>query len=394
METTISGNAFEFSADRLAKARAAVSLLFFLNGFLFASWVARIPLVQQTLGLNHAVLGSALLSAAAGAVVTMPIAGLLNGRFGSERLSAIWVLPYCASLPLLALAPNIYALVLALFFFGCGHGALDVAMNAQGVAVDRRYGKPVMSSFHAMFSVGGLVGAGIGALMAWIKLAPIWHFCIASGVMAVAGWIACRHLLPGVDRIEKSEDSHGFVMPPKALLPLGIVAVAVLIGEGAMADWTGVFLHKVLGATEAVAAAGYAAFSVAMAAGRFSGDVMVARFGSVKLVRASGLVAAAGLAIGLFTTSPWVSLAGFALVGAGCSTVVPCVFSAAGRMHEVQTGVALAAVTTMGYFGFLIGPPLIGFAAQLLGLRGALALLIGTSLLVAALASALRSVER
>jgi len=259
--------------------------------------------------------------------------------------------------------------------------------------VDRRYGKPVMSSFHAMFSVGGLMGAGIGALMAWIQLAPIWHFCLASGVMAVAGWIACRHLLPGVDRIEKSEDSHGFVLPPKALVPLGIVAVAVLIGEGAMADWTGVFLHKVLGATEAVAAAGYAAFSVAMAAGRFSGDALVTRLGSVKLVRASGLVAAAGLAIGLFTSSPWVSLAGFALVGAGCSTVVPCVFSAAGRMHGVQTGVALAAVTTMGYFGFLIGPPLIGFAAQLLGLRGALALLIGTSLLVAALASTLRSSE-
>lgn len=394
MEATISGNAFEFSPGRLVKARAAVSLLFFLNGFLFASWVARIPLIQQTLGLNHAVLGSALLSAAAGAVVTMPIAGLLNGRYGSEKLSTIWVLPYCAALPLLALAPNIYLLVLALFFFGCGHGALDVAMNAQGVAVDRRYGKPVMSSFHAMFSVGGLVGAGIGALMAWLQLAPFWHFCLASAAMAIAGWIACRHLLPGVDRVEKSEDSHGFVMPPKALIPLGIVAVAVLIGEGAMADWTGVFLHKVQGATEAVAAAGYAAFSIAMAVGRFSGDALVARLGSVKLVRASGLVAAAGLVIGLFTSSPWISLAGFALVGAGCSTVVPCVFSAAGRMHGVPTGVALAAVTTMGYFGFLIGPPLIGFAAQLLGLRGALALLIGTSLLVAALASTLRSTER
>jgi len=394
MEATISGNAFEFSANRLVKARAAVSLLFFLNGFLFASWVARIPLVQQTLGLSHAVLGGALLSAAAGAVVTMPIAGLLNGRFGSERLSAIWVLPYCVSLPLLALAPNVYALVLALFFFGCGHGALDVAMNAQGVAVDRRYGKPVMSSFHAMFSVGGLVGAGIGAFMAWVKLAPIWHFCLVSGVMAIIGWIACKHLLPGVDRIEKGEDSHGFVLPPKALVPLGIVAVAVLIGEGAMADWTGVFLHKILGATEAVAAAGYAAFSVAMAVGRFSGDALVARFGSVKLVRTSGLVAAVGLAIGVFTSSPWISLGGFALVGAGCSTVVPCVFSAAGRMHGVQTGVALAAVTTMGYFGFLIGPPLIGFAAQLLGLRGALSLLIGTSLLVAALAPTLRSSEK
>lgn len=394
MEATISGNAFEFSANRLVKARVAVSLLFFLNGLLFASWVARIPLIQQTLGLNHAVLGAALLSAAAGAVVTMPIAGLLNGKFGSERLSAIWVLPYCLSLPLLALAPNVIFLVLALFFFGCGHGALDVAMNAQGVAVDRHFGKPVMSSFHAMFSVGGLVGAAFGAWMAWIKLAPLWHFCLMSGSMAIAGCIACKYLLPGVDRIEKSEDSHSFVLPPKALLPLGIVAVAVLIGEGAMADWTGVYLHKVLGASEAVAAAGYAVFCIAMAAGRFSGDALVAWLGSEKLVRASGLLAALGLMIGLCSASPWISLAGFVFVGAGCSTVVPCVFSAAGRMPGVQTGVALAAVTTMGYFGFLIGPPLIGFAAQLIGLRGALAILIGTSLLVAALASALRSSER
>ena len=230
MDAIISGNAFEFSANRLAKARAAVGFLFFLNGMLFASWVARIPLIQQTLGLNHAVLGSALLAAAAGAVVTMPIAGLLNGKFGSEKISMVWVLPYCLALPLLALAPNVTMLVLALFFFGCGHGALDVAMNAQAVAVDRRYGKPVMSSFHALFSVGGLVGAGIGGVLAWIQLPPIWHFCFASGVMAILGWIACRYLLPGVDRIEKSEDSHGFVLPPKELVPLGIVAVAVLIG--------------------------------------------------------------------------------------------------------------------------------------------------------------------
>lgn len=385
-------NEVRFDAGRLLKSRLAVSFLFFLNGALFASWVARIPLIQQDLKLSHAVLGAALLCVAAGAVVTMPLAGILNGRLGSERLCVIWVIPYAIALPLLALCPNVFALAAALFFFGCGHGALDVAMNAQAVVVERFYRRPVMSSMHAMFSFGGLLGAAFGALMAWLKWDPFWHFTLVSVVLGIIGWFGCRFLLPAVDRVEKSEGG-GFTLPPKALLPLGIVAVAVLIGEGAMADWTGVFLHKVLGASEALAAGGYAAFSIAMAAGRFSGDKLVEKFGGVALVRASGLITAAGLAIALFTGSPWISLAGFMLVGAGCSTVVPCVFSAAGRMPGVQTGVALASVTTMGYLGFLIGPPLIGFVAEGIGLRGALMLLIITSLLVAALADTLRMVR-
>ena len=383
-------NETRFDATRLLKARLAVGFLFFLNGGLFASWVARIPLIQQRLELNHAVLGAVLLCVAAGAVVTMPLAGLLNGRLGSERLCAMWVIPYAVALPLLAICPDVITLALALFFFGCGHGALDVAMNAQAVVVERFYGRPVMSSMHAMFSFGGLLGAGFGALMAWMKWEPIWHFTIVSVVLGAIGWFGCRYLLHAVDRVEKS-GGGGFVLPPKALLPLGIVAVAVLIGEGAMADWTGVFLHKVLGSSEAVAAGGYAAFSIAMAVGRFSGDKLVEKLGSVSLVRISGLVAAAGLAVALFTDSPWISLAGFVLVGAGCSTVVPCVFSAAGRMPGVQTGVALASVTTMGYLGFLIGPPLIGFVAQGIGLRSALLLLILTNLLVAGLAGRLRT---
>lgn len=383
------GNAGSFGARQLLEARLAVSFLFFMNGALFASWVSRIPLIQQELGLNHAVLGAALLCVAAGAVVTMPLVGILNGRFGSERLCMFWVVPFSVALPLLALCPDVVTLGAALFFFGCGHGALDVAMNAQGVVVERSYGKPVMSSMHAMFSFGGLLGAGFGIVMAWLGWPPLPHFTLVSVLLGGSALFGCRYLLHGMDRHEKTEGG-GFMLPPKALVPLGIVAVAVLLGEGAMADWTGVFLHKTLGATEAVAAAGFAAFSVAMTLGRFSGDWLVARFGAVSLVRASGLSAAAGLALALSTDLPWISLVGFALVGAGCSTVVPCVFSAAGRMPGVRTGVALASVTTMGYMGFLIGPPLIGFVAEGIGLRGALGLLIGTSVLVAAMAGTLR----
>lgn len=379
----------EITADRLVKARWGAASLFFLNGLVFASWVSRIPLVQQRLGLDHAVLGAALLCVAAGAVVAMPLAGILSGRVGSGMLCRIWVPLFIMALPLLALCPNVYWLGLGLFFFGCGHGTLDVAMNGQAVAVESRHGKPIMSSFHAMFSLGGLVGAAFGAWMAGMKLEPLWHFTLVAGSMGIMGWLGCRQLLMGVDRGEAGEDG-GFTLPPKALVPLGIIAIAVLMGEGAMADWTGVFLHKVLGATEAVAAIGYAAFSASMTAGRLSGDWLVRRLGDRKLVACSGIIAAVGMAVAVFTGSPWVSLAGFVLVGAGYATVVPCVFSAAGRMPGVPTGVALASVTTMGYLGFLMGPPLIGFVAEGIGLQGALVLLIGASLLVTALSGKLR----
>lgn len=376
-------------AGRLLKARFAVAYLFFLNGMLFASWVSRIPLIQQELGLSHGVLGAALLCVAAGAVISMPVAGVLNGRIGSGRLCLMWMIPYAVALPLLALCGDVYTLAAALFFFGCGHGALDVGMNAQAVEVEKSYARPVMSSLHAMFSGGGLVGAGFGALMAWMKWEPLWHFLLVSLVIGSVGIWGCRYLLRDGLRREP-ESGGGFAMPPLALIPLGLVAVSVLMGEGAMADWSGVFLHDIAGSSEAVAASGYAAFSVTMMLGRLAGDRLVGRFGSVTLVRFSGLVSAVGLVVALWGGSTWASLAGFLLVGAGCSTVVPCVFSAAGHMKGVPTGVALASVTTMGYLGFLIGPPLIGFVAEWVGLRGSLGMLIGTSVLVALLSPSLK----
>jgi predicted MFS family arabinose efflux permease len=385
------GLGMERKSFHSGQARWAVSGFFFLNGFLFASWVSRIPLIQDNLHLSHGTLGLGLLAGAGGAVVTMPIAGLLISRVGSENLLKWLLVPYCVALPMLAVAPNFWALVVGLFFFGATHGGLDVAMNAQAVAVAERCRKPVMASFHAMFSIGGLAGAAMGALLAWGKIAPITHFVAMGMAMGLVGWWAGRRLLQGVDRVKSVASAEGrtFRLPPKSLIPLGIVAVIVLMGEGAMADWTGVYLHKILGSSEAIAAAGYAAFSISMAVGRLLGDRLSETFSDEGMVRASGWIAAAGLALALVSVSPWLSVLGFMMVGAGYSTVVPLVFGAAGRTPGVKTGVALASVTTMGYFGFLIGPPVIGFAAELMGLRGALALLIVTSLWVTWLAPTL-----
>jgi len=273
--------------ERPSAARRAVTALFFVNGMLLATWVSRIPAIEGLRGFNHAMFGLALLVVAAGAIVSMPIAGALSASIGTGRICQYSALTYCFVLPLLALIPSPAIWGLALFVFGAGHGALDVAMNAQAAAIEQRYHRSIMSSFHALFSIGGLTGAVTGGLLA-----------------------------------------------------LGVVALCTMMGEGAMADWSAVYLKQTMGTSEGLAAV--------------------------------------------------LALIGFACVGAGFATIVPMVFSAAGRSRGIAPGVAMATVTTMGYFGFLAGPPFIGITAELLGLRCALGIIAATSLLIVILSPALR----
>jgi predicted MFS family arabinose efflux permease len=374
-------------------ARQAVTVLFFMNGALFASWVSRIPALQVKLGLSHGTLGLALLGMATGALISMPLAGRFSSRHGSHRVCQVSAALYCLALPLLALAPNATAFMLALLAFGAAHGALDVAMNAQAVLVEKAYPKPIMASFHALFSLGGLAGAGLGGGFAAMGLSPEAHYALAAALLGgVGGWLAFPRLfqkaekLPtlGQHAVEGALTSWG---PEKRrLLVLGTVAFCVMIGEGAMADWSAVFLREITGATEGVAAAGYAAFSIAMALGRFGGDRLSQHVGPVNLVRWSGFLAATGLTLALLGGHPVTALIGFAAVGAGFATVVPQVFSAAGNTPGVASGPAMATVTTLGYLGFLIGPPFIGLVAEWASLPLALATIIATSLLLMVLA--------
>lgn len=379
-------------------ARRAVSALFFLNGALFATWVSRLPAMETARGLSHAELGLALLVIAVGAVISMPLAGALGPRIGTAAICRATVLTYCVILPLLAVIPGVPLWALALLIFGMSHGALDVAMNAQAVEVEKRYPHPVMSVFHALFSTGGLAGAAVGGVMAfWLR--PEAHFLVVAVVMAGIGFAAFPHLIPkAVVAVSCAPEPHaavrprlrGLRLPSGGLAALGVVALCVMMGEGAMADWTAVYLRRVVGTSEALAATGYAAFSIAMAAGRFTGDKLSGTFGPVNLVRGSGLLAVAGITLALFVPHPAAALTGFALVGAGFATVVPMVFSAAGRTPGVAPEVALASVTTIGYLGFLLGPPAIGFAAEAIGLRGALGLVAVASLTATLLAGAVR----
>ncbi|MBA2442728.1 MAG: MFS transporter [Rubrobacter sp.] len=362
--------------------------MFFANGTVFGNWIARIPDVQEGLGIGEGVLGLALLGAAVGALLAMPAAGWLVSRLGSRPVTAVSAVLFCSFLPLLALAPSAVYLGLALFLFGAGNGLMDVSMNSQAVAVERRYGRSIMASFHAMFSFGGLVGAGMGGLAASLGAELVPHFLGAAAVFVVVVLLVGRWLLPAAE--DAAASGPAFARPTRALALLGFVAFCALLAEGAMADWSAVYLRGTLEAGPGMAAAGFAAFSLAMALGRLSGDYFIERFGAVTILRTGGLLAASGLGLSLLAGGPYLALVGFVLVGAGLSTLFPIVLSTASRAPGMTPGAAIASMATTGYFGFLIGPPVIGFAAELVTLRGALALVV---VLAAAIALLARSAD-
>lgn len=381
------------------KARLAVAACFFTNGVLVASWVSRIPAVQSRLGLNHAVLGLALLGLACGAVLAMPASGWFISRWGSRKLTWLTAAVYCSVLPFLAMAPNALALTAALFCFGAFHGAFDVAMNAQAVAVEARYRRPIMSSFHALWSLGCLIGAAIGGTVASHHVPASAHFLVATLIMGgLMLFVACPQLMEAGEavaaRAHAAVERRGWSRPPTSLLLLGAVAFCIMMGEGAAADWSAIYLRDVTGADEGLAAAGYAAFSLTMAFTRFLGDVLSARFGSAALVRVGSGTAALGLSLALLVTHPLVSIVGWAAVGAGFATIVPQVFTAAGNNKEVSSGAAISMVTTIGYMGFLIGPPVIGFVAEWVGLRLSLGIVVFMSVVAMFLAPSVRSPSR
>lgn len=376
------------------RARLAVLAVFFVNGFGFANWIVRIPTVQEKLNLSEGALGLALLALAGGALATMVVSGGLVQRLGSRHIVGASGVIFGLSLVLPALAPSLLLLVLALLLAGAWHGALDVSMNAHAVAVEKAYRRPIMSSFHAAFSLGGLAGAASGGLLSVWEVGLVPHLSGVAVLSALAFAAASRALLPAsADRGGEGEEP-AFVRPNRALAGLGFIAFCVLLGEGAMADWSAVYLGGTLGTGPGLAAAGYAVFSLTMAAGRLCGDRLAKSFQPAQLVRAGAALAAAGLGISLAIGHPLLALVGFACAGAGFSVVFPNVLSAAGRNGEMPAGAAIAAVSTAGYFGFLVGPSAIGFVAELTGLGAALYIVVGLSATVALMAGTLGRVPR
>lgn len=369
----------------VAGARRAVSVMFLANGIAYATWAARVPAVRERLGLRDGELGLALLGLAGGAMLAFRAAGPLIARFGSRRVTRVSAVLVCAALPLPALAPSFAGLALALLLLGASNGLMDVAMNAQAVEVERRAGRPVLATLHGMFSLGGLIGAALGALAAEGAIAPPAHLAVVAAVLAVAvtleGGALCADARPEAPAAGASRKGRSI-----QLALLGLIAFCSSVGEGAMANWSAVYLRDELHTTSAVAATGYAAFSLAMLAGRFAGDALTQRLGAARLVRAAGLVVAGGLGSALLANAPSAMLLGFGCVGAGLSVVVPLVFRAGASAPDVAPGKALSALATMSYGGFLVGPPTIGLVSDHLTLRGGLLVVVALSLVIVALA--------
>lgn len=360
---------------RVVIARAAVIALFFSNGTMLATWAARIPAIQAKLQLPPGQLGIALLGAAVGALVAMNVAGRISIRFGSALITTLSAIGLCITLPLLAVAPNLIALMVGLVFQGGFNGAMDVTMNLQGAAVEQQYGKPIFNSFHACFSVGALAGAFVGGIFASYNVELLLHFGVIALLAMISVLIASRFLLSSSPVKKQSEEAGPkkkaplFVRPSRNLLALGAIAFCALISEGAMSDWSAIYLTGTAHSGAGLAAAGFAVFSLCMAIGRGVGDVFAARFGPAALVGVGGLLSAIGLGLGLLF--PWtpVVIVGLGLVGLGLAVLFPLVLSAAGRDTSRSAEISLATVSTCGYVGFLVGPPMIGFLADGFGLR-------------------------
>jgi MFS family permease len=347
--------------------RTAVSTFFAVLGFISAAWIARIPALTTKLDLDTAQLGTLLLFIAIGSILAFQFIGRLIERYGSDRTTFLFSIWFVIALVVLAISPVPAVLAFALFLYGCAFGATDVAMNAQGVTVEHMLRKPIMGSLHGFFSLGALLGGAISAIFAELGIGIETNLLAFSvvGLIAVI-WANTGQIkdapIPGSN--EPRKKGLRFSLPPKVLWPLGVIAFCGAVGEGGMADWGALYVHDELGSSEGVAAFGFTVFSTTMLIGRFAGDKIVAVWGPANVVRVGAIVSAIGLAVGLILATTVSAIAGFAVMGIGLSFVFPVVYSAAGSTPGIPSGRGVAAVATIGYTGFLAGPPLLGFLAR------------------------------
>ena len=369
--------------------RVAVGALFFLLGLCFASWASRIPSIQQHMGISEAGLGGVLLAIPLGQLLSLPLAGWLVAKTGSRKVVIWGVVLYAVALLGLGWAANLYQLLPCLVLFGVGGNLTNISVNTQAVGVERLYKhKPIMASFHGLWSLAGFVAAAVGSFMIGHAVSPGVHFVlialfIVAGLAVSAGYTVRED--SGVD-----PDQPIFVKPDKELLGLGAIAFCALICEGAMFDWSGVYFKKVIHADKDWVGAGYTAFMSTMALGRFGADWLAGRLGAKRVIQLCGLLTAMGLLVAVLLPTLPTALLGFLLVGFGTSAVVPLVYSAAGKSTHMSAGMALASVSTIGFFGFLLGPPVIGLVAGATSLRVSFALIAFMGLCVSAVASRVR----
>lgn len=366
------------------RARRAVSAIFLVNGVLFATWAVNIPGIRDRLNLTEAQIGIALLAIGLGSLASMPLTGGWTARWGSHRVTGVMAVACMLSLALPFLMPGLLSLSLALLVVGAINGSLDVAMNAQGVTVERRLSRPIMSRLHAYFSLGGVLGAALGTVLVG-RVPMLTHALVVVGLTTVIALFAGRSLLPDMIRPDPQDPAaspRAAAGLSPAVLLLGSLCFLGMLSEGANYDWAALYFRDVLDVQGGTTGVGYAAFVAAMTLGRWFGDRLRSHLGDEVTVRGGALLAAAGLGVALLTRDPLLATLGFALSGLGLSNVVPVMYGTAGH---ALAGHGIAQVATIGYGGFLLGPPVIGFVAHEIGLPGALGLALAGAALVALL---------
>jgi MFS family permease len=366
-----------------------VLAVFFGNGAVFGNWVVRIPEFQARFQLNEGALGLVLMCGAAGTMAALAVTSGLIARFGSRAMTVAGGTLLSLALAILPFIPNTVALAAAIFVLGAAMSLMDVSMNTQASEVERRYARPLMSSFHAAWSLGGFAGAAIGAGLMSLSVPGSLHFLGVAVAFSGLVELVRRGLL--VSRGDPSEQREPvFQRPPPGIRTLGVLALCAGVAEGAMGDWSAVYLEKIVHAPADVAALGFTAFSIAMAAGRLLGDALALSIGSRCLVRAGGILAAVGLAMAALVPEVPVVITGFLAVGLGLANAIPVSFSAAGNVPGIPPGKGIAGVATIGYAGFLIGPPGIGLLAEATSLRVSLGYVAGLALCIAVVGRAVR----
>jgi predicted MFS family arabinose efflux permease len=371
-----------------ARAEAsATRAAFLVPGFVVATWAPIVPFAKARTGLDDAMLGLVLLCLGLGSLLAMPAAGVLAARYGCRAVMLVTALAMSLVLPLLAMVPEAWMLGAALFAFGAAIGAMDCTMNIQAVLVERDAARPLMSGFHAFYSIGSLAGALCATLLLTLAVPALAMTCVVALAMSLVALRAApawrgERAVPGAPLL---------ALPRGVVAVVGAVCFVAFLAEGSMLDWSAVFLHEVRGVDASRAGWGFVAFNLAMTLARLAGDRTVARLGRARAVLAGGLLGGAGLAIATLVPGFAAALAGYALLGVGCANIVPVMFTLAGAQTRMPTALAIPAVTTMGYAGVLLGPALIGFVADASSLAAAFLLVGGMLALAAVVGAAIRT---
>ncbi|MFC4231117.1 MFS transporter [Parasediminibacterium paludis] len=372
--------------------RYGVAAFFFVSGFGFASWASRIPTLQQKLHLNDAQLGTALFAAPLGLIVTLPITGILLQKYSSRYIMLIGSILYNILLFSLGFVTNNWQFMGVLFLFGISRNMMNIPVNTQAVGVQKLFPKSIISTFHGIWSVSGFAAAAVGGWMISKDITPVWHFFMVGALCFIIMSIAYKHTVRY--DAKKTEDisakASWFNLPDRALLKIGLIAFACMACEGIMYDWSGIYFQKIVNAPKALIAAGYIAFMSASSTGRFLGDWMINKIGTKKVLQGCSCFIALGLLLSISLPYVIPAILGFILVGLGVSCIIPLTMALAGRSSTRAPGVAIASVSTVSYLGFLLGPPAIGYVAEVANLRWSFAMGVLMSLGMLALVTKMK----